>query len=106
MNLYKDRDLPLSATILLAIKDCRIAKDKMYSGTSTAHKKTRGLSFKVREIAREIFCETLMLLVSTGSGILGCMATQVQREIVVTQLQIMFVKVLHSFILVHATATL
>jgi hypothetical protein len=92
--------MPLSLTIFMAVKRCRIAQARMYSGTSSAHMNSTTLCLKMRAILWRYLRQRPFFRV-TGSGTLGCIATQVHKNIVERQLRIMSVSVLQLSISVH-----
>jgi hypothetical protein len=88
-------------TIFLAIKRCRIAQARMYSGTSSAHMNSTNLFLKKHDILWTHLGQRSMYCVSTGSGRLGWIATHVHKNIVVMQLHIMSSRVLQLSISLH-----
>src|SRR5271170_7073104 len=98
---------PFSFDILLAAMNCRIAQARMYSGTSSAHINITTLSPKKQDNWWARLRQKLMsLIVSTGSGRFGWIATQVQRKMVVIQLHIIPGRVLQLLMSLHESSVL
>ena len=81
--------MPLSLTIFMAVKRCRIAQARMYSGRSSAHMNSTNLFVMKHDIPWTHLPKMFLPRVSTGLGILGWIATHVHKKIVVMQLHIM-----------------
>jgi hypothetical protein len=78
----------------------------MYSGVSNAYINIAILFPKEFNVLWTPLRQVLMRRVSTGSGILGWIATHVHRNIVVMQLHIMPSSVLQLLISLHAEGAL
>jgi hypothetical protein len=103
-EIYRDKNqsyVPLSFTILLAIKRCRIAQPRIHSGTTSVNMNSTTLFLNKRHILSAYLGNNFMSCVSTGSGILGCIATHVHKNIVIMQLHIIPESVLQLSISLH-----
>src|ERR1700729_1561307 len=77
---------PFAFTIFLAIKRCRIAQARMYSGTSSAYMNIATFVLKKHNVTWTDLGQKSISCVSTDSGTFGWTATHVHRNTVVTQL--------------------
>ena len=99
-------DIPsLSFAISPAIRRCRIAHDKIYSGTSSAHMNSGSrCEMNERSGSHSHRSKRPISFLLPGYGTLGWMATQVHKNIVTRQLQIIFQTVRHVCRSLHVEA--
>jgi hypothetical protein len=96
----------ISLAIYPARNLCRIAQARIYSGTRRAHKNNGNWVVNIRDRRYFLFFQNPILCVSSVAGILGWMATHVQRKMVERQLQMMPHIVLHLLISLHVDPSL